>query len=115
MYVSCPPMRATCFARLNILDLIVLIIFDEACKSWNLHNRIFLASVVFLGRSFLSVRPILEHPPDSVLPLLWEIKFRTHTTSKVIVHYILIFMVLDRKCEEVCFWAELQSTNLNCS
>jgi hypothetical protein len=71
-----PPPSATCPNHLILLDLVILIISEKCYKLWSSFHIVFLPP----DTSPLSGHTVSQQP---VLPLMWQIKFHTHTKEEI--------------------------------
>ena len=80
VYISPPPIRATCPYHLILLDFITWTILGEQYRSWSFSLCIFL-HFLFTSSLFLST-PYSQTPSAHVPPSMWATKFHTHTKQQ---------------------------------
>ena len=104
------PIRATCYVHLSLVDFITRMMFDEKYREWSsllcslLHSPV--TSSVLGPNILLSTLFSKTLSLHSSLSVSDQLSQPYKTTGNIIVLYILIFTIFDRKLEDKRFCTE---------
>ena len=110
IHLSCHPIRVTCSAHLNLLDLFTQVIFGEQYRSFSpslrslLHSPVtpsLLGPNILLNTLFSNTLSLRSSPSVSD-----QVSHSYKTTGKIMVLYISIFLFWGNKLEYKRFFIE---------